>query len=326
MLNIAHNAFSNKQTIIYAPNARTSLKSKKKGLLEAYSRHKTDMADIEKFSRAIREVLRVNKAQGFTIGGGYPRQDTSDFIRVRFPADGSAPDMRISQGAFQLNDCARACVPAFVWEPQYQQLGDWMSQPGGRGAIIFGSAGAGKTFLATVYAALAYMHCGALFTIVAARELNDFADKVKKDRFLIIDDIGVEEELNVYGTRRYVLPEIVDVAERRNSILVLTTNLTAAQLATKYGMRTIDRLRSVCKAIDFTGIVSHRGGAGRRFVIPVPPPEVGRERVKGKEAFDAYWASVPEEERDATFTTADGRIVPLHPAAAIARKAFGALK
>lgn len=254
------------------------------------------IADVEKFSRAIREILRVNKAQGFAIGGAYEEQDTSDFAHVHFPEDGGVPDLSIPDAAFQLDDCARACVPDFKWEYPYQQLGDWMGEPDGRGAIIFGSPGAGKTFLVTVYAALAYMHCGALFTIVTAQELNDVADKVKRDRFLIVDDIGMEEERRVYGNHSYVLPDLIDMAERRNNILVLTTNLTAGQLVAKYGTRATDRMRGLCRGIDFNGVQSHRSPNGR-FVIPVPKQEAVPERITGPDALKAYLATIPEEEK-----------------------------
>lgn len=249
----------------------------------------------EKFSRAIREVLRANSSRGLTIGANYPGQDTSDMVRRTFDISGT-PDLGIQGAGQKLYECAMACLKDFRWEHDYDQLTGWMERPDGRGVLISGGPGTGKTFLATIFATLAYMYHGALFTIATAQEMNDRAEELRRDRFLMIDDIGVEDVRNNYGNRSYVLSELVDVAERKGSILVLTTNLDASQIAAKYGHRTFDRLHTLVRPISFACTPSHRLD-GRRTSFPVPKLRTRPLNAVGVSALQSVWAEIPEEER-----------------------------
>lgn len=280
----------------------------------------TDVAD--KFGRAIREILRINNSAGFCTGSTYPKQKTYDFHFTRF-GTGEVPSLDLTYARDSIRVCAEACVPGFIWDPAYDSFAAWAEHTDGRGLFLYGSVGTGKTFLSIIYAALAYVYHGALFTIVTGQELNNRADDIMRDRFLLVDDAGVEDVRNNYGSRSYVLSDLVDMAERRGAFLIITTNLSIGELQTKYGHRTYDRLTELCKPICFTG-ASHRTG-GRRYSIPVPPVTKERAEVFGIKAFKRYWATVPDEEKYATFTTEDGRVVPLHPVASIARLAFGTI-
>lgn len=273
----------------------------------------------DKFGRAVREMLRINYSLGFVTGSVYKAQDTSDFRFTRFEM-GEVPSLDIPDARNAISACAQACAPGFTWEPVYDALADWATHTDGRGLFLYGAVGTGKTFLATIYAALAYVYHGALFTIVAGQELNSRADDIIRDRFLLVDDAGVEDVRNNYGSKSYVLSDLVDMAERRGSFLIITTNLKIGELQSKYGQRTYDRLTELCQPVCFAG-ASHREG-GRRFAIPVPPEPKKSDAVVGKAAYEKYWASVPVEEHQATFTTEDGRVVPLHPVAMFAKKAL----
>lgn len=283
------------------------------------------MADNqEKFGRAIREILRSNNSRGFVIGAPYPKQDTSDMAKRMFDII-EAPDLSIPNAAWTLYECAKACAKDFRWEADYQRLAQWMENPGGRGALIHGCPGSGKTFLATIFTALAYMHHGALFTLAIAQEMNDRAEELKRDRLLLIDDIGVEDMRNNYGNRSYVLSDLVDVAERKGSILVLTTNLDASQLVGKYGNRTYDRLAAITTPISFAGTPTHRR-MGSRAVFPVPAPQRLARGASGARALKEYWDTIPEDERfrweeHVTHTDRGDVItmVPKHPVAHFAR-------
>ena len=282
----------------------------------------TDMNTIiDKFSRAISETLRINNSLGYITGRAYPPRSTSDFTRRSFEI-GITPSLDIPDARNVIRACAEACVEDFTWEPVYDTMTAWAEHTNGRGLFLCGDVGTGKTFLAIIYAALAYAYHGALFTIVTGQELNTHADDVLHDRFLLVDDAGVEDVRNHYGTKSFVLSDLVDMAERRGAFLIITTNLAIGEFYAKYGPRTYDRLTELCKSFCFTG-ESHRCG-GKRCTIPTPPKVEEEERVVGLEAFKQYWASIPESERNATFKTEDGRTVPLHQAGAIAKQVFGA--
>lgn len=45
----------------------------------------------------------------------------------------------------------------------------------------------------------------------------------------------------------------MDAAEKQGKLLLLTSNLSAAELMKKYGERTLDRLRALTKCVIFKG-------------------------------------------------------------------------
>ena len=69
----------------------------------------------------------------------------------------------------------------------------------------------------------------------------------------MIDDIGLEQEFSKYGEKHIAFSEIVDIAEKKGLLLVITTNLNQKQLKSKYGERTFDRLKSLTKCVVFKG-------------------------------------------------------------------------
>ena len=84
------------------------------------------------------------------------------------------------------------------------------------------------------------------------RNNAELANIVLSD-FLIIDDFGVEDVINVYGEKRAVFSELIDDAEREGRVIVASTNLTVAEIEEKYGKRTLDRLRALTTCVSFTG-------------------------------------------------------------------------
>ena len=56
-----------------------------------------------------------------------------------------------------------------------------------------------------------------------------------------------------YGERRLAFCEIVDEAEKRGKLLMLTTNLSLEEISQKYGERTMDRLVAITRRVKFEG-------------------------------------------------------------------------
>jgi DNA replication protein len=56
-----------------------------------------------------------------------------------------------------------------------------------------------------------------------------------------------------YGEKRLAFPELVDEAEKKGKLLIVTTNLSIQELKEKYGERTVDRLRAITTPILFKG-------------------------------------------------------------------------
>lgn len=140
------------------------------------------------------------------------------------------------------------------WLPEYDEVADWLSDNKGRGLLCYGNCGRGKTLICTrVIPPLLSFYHGKLISLYDAMEMNGKPDEVLAKHLLCVDDIGVEGECVIYGARRQLLAEIVDAAEKKGKLLVLTTNLSLNGLASRYGERTMDRLVAVTRRVNFKG-------------------------------------------------------------------------
>lgn len=152
-----------------------------------------------------------------------------------------------------------------VWRNCYNKVVEWLEDNHGKGLLIAGGCGLGKTMLGyLVLARIISQEEWAWETIygnthrpkfacVHATELNENRKLVLSKGIVFIDDVGTESMANDYGEKHLVFSEVVDNLERRNGLLVVTTNLTPPQITEKYGVRTLSRLKSLCKSITFNG-------------------------------------------------------------------------
>ena len=138
--------------------------------------------------------------------------------------------------------------------PEYDQIIDWMKSNNGRGLLIIGTNGRGKTMIAKNILPLFFDYAmGKIVRCYHATEINDNADFILTRRIVVLDDVGTEEQFVKYGERRWIFPEIVDRAEQKENILIITTNLAPDEIENKYGIRTRDRLRAICTPVLFKG-------------------------------------------------------------------------
>lgn len=139
-------------------------------------------------------------------------------------------------------------------EKNYRPIVDWMSDNEGRGLLITGGCGLGKTLIAKhILPLLLQDSCRKLVNIFTAQELNTKIDEILKLHIICIDDVGAEELAKIFGNVRCAFSELCDAAEQKGKLLIITTNLTANELEAKYGERTIDRLKAITKFVPFTG-------------------------------------------------------------------------
>lgn len=151
------------------------------------------------------------------------------------------------------------------WMPAYEQVAAWLGDNQGRGLLCIGTCGLGKSVICVQ--ALPYLfkrHFDIDVMAVTATEMNQRIDELLKycghNRVIVIDDLGTEAA-SVYGRRPF--PELVDAAERTGTLLVITTNLRTNRdpdvrrnypsIEARYGVPTLDRLRSLTKVAIFTG-------------------------------------------------------------------------
>ncbi|AHF07273.1 DNA replication protein DnaC [Desulfitobacterium metallireducens DSM 15288] len=134
----------------------------------------------------------------------------------------------------------------------------------GRGLLLKGAVGTMKTTLAVAVLREYLDHGGEglfltmsglldnIFTL-KAKSMNQWArfeQQIRDTPLLVLDDLGAEH------TEGWVLTKVDSIiAERYNRCrsIVITTNLSTAQLRGVYAERVIDRLRSTLEIINFSG-------------------------------------------------------------------------
>ncbi len=134
---------------------------------------------------------------------------------------------------------------------EYRDVCDWMSDTKGKGLALFGSIGRGKTVINSfILPVLFYERYGKLLTPQIAEGLT--RESLRKWAYCI-DDIGTESIVNEFGTKTDMVSYAINDAEHYLKPLFLTSNLTKDELVARYGIRTYDRIKRLCKIVIFTG-------------------------------------------------------------------------
>lgn len=148
------------------------------------------------------------------------------------------------------------CGEGAVWQQEYEEVAEWLTDNKGRGLWLCGECGRGKTLIgAKILPVLFnfYHFPHKTISLYDAKDLNSKFDDIVKKHIIYIDDVG-KESVNVnYGNRNLRFPDIVDEAEKKGKLLMFTTNLSQEKMVEKYGERTVDRLRAITKKIVFRG-------------------------------------------------------------------------
>lgn len=140
------------------------------------------------------------------------------------------------------------------WLPEYEKVAGWISDNKGKGLLCLGNCGRGKTIISQrIIPALFIHYLHKVVSVYTAQEMNKKADEIMGRYLVMLDDIGTENESVKYGEKRTVFPEIVDNAERKGALLIITTNLRPEELEKKYGYRTLDRLKETTRPVLFNG-------------------------------------------------------------------------
>ena len=133
----------------------------------------------------------------------------------------------------------------------YDEIIDWMVDNKGRGLMLMGDCGLGKsTILNFVIPAIFRTKTNKVLKSIAAKDLVEIEKNIAT--FIIIDDLGTESLKNDYGTKIDAVSDAISYAEDSSKTILLSTNLTPKQLQSKYDERTLDRLRR-CKVVKFEG-------------------------------------------------------------------------
>lgn len=170
-----------------------------------------------------------------------------------------ANDTRIhiaTQGArnILMRGLVHFCGEDTQWLPEYESVSSWLAENNGRGLLCHGNCGRGKSLITQQILPIIFRHYhGLIMNTVQATELSQRFDEIKEYKILSIDDLGTEDISNKYGERHDYFREIVDLAERKQKLLIVSTNLGLKDILERYGERTLDRLKALTTTVLFKG-------------------------------------------------------------------------
>ena len=143
----------------------------------------------------------------------------------------------------------------YQWLDEYDSVCEWLSDNKGRGLLLFGDCGRGKTILSQwVIPAILLECCGKVLKTYNVNEMNTGSlEVINKLKLFGVDDIGTEEMAVDFGNKRMYFAEIMDIVEKQNKLIVVSSNLNSLALQKKYGERILDRIVATTKQIKFTG-------------------------------------------------------------------------
>lgn len=140
------------------------------------------------------------------------------------------------------------------WLPDNEEIATWLSGNNGRGLLMPRQLWAGKSLICWKIIPLLLNHyCRKIVACYDAQQMNADIDAVKTKHIIYIDDVGTENLSVKFGEKRLAFCEIVDEAEKRGKLLILTTNLSLDEISQKYGERTMDRLVAITTRVKFKG-------------------------------------------------------------------------
>lgn len=160
-------------------------------------------------------------------------------------------------------------IRKFAVLPEYSDVIDWMTSTKGRGLLLYGDCGRGKSIILTGVVPVLFAMKERQTMSIHADDFNKpypsasatagYDPKMSNLNFLtrtpfpIIDELGVEPLINDYGEKFEGFNRVINAAERYLRPLFISTNLTKEQLLRRYGERTFDRLMHLCRIVEFRG-------------------------------------------------------------------------
>ncbi len=189
--------------------------------------------------REIREIINEMQIHGMQVPGAG--------VRIQIP---NAKGLFCCVMEYFLNQKNEK----FEFQPEYEEIINWLSDNQGKGLLLYGTCGRGKTFISKyVIPPILLKYQRKVVSFYDATEANRKLDEVLSKHIIAIDDIGVEDKSVVYGSKRNAFDEIMDSVEKKGKLIIITTNLTSAELLEKYGERVMSRIIGNCKRVLFNG-------------------------------------------------------------------------
>jgi DNA replication protein DnaC len=166
-----------------------------------------------------------------------------------------AINFSVKDAKIQMRDAlSYCCGPNVQWLEGYDDIAQWLGNNEGKGLMMVGGCGLGKTVIgAHVIPVILIGFCKLIVNVFSATEMNNRQTEIMSKGIIYIDDVGTECTKNEYGNKKEVFAEIVDNAEKEGKLLIISTNLTSKQLNERYGDRVVDRLKHLTKYVSVRG-------------------------------------------------------------------------
>ena len=167
--------------------------------------------------------------------------------------------VRIPESRTILENCFRYFLSRFQkaefkWIPEYENVAAWLENSEGRGLLLTGNCGLGKSMLARyVVPAILMKYCKLIVRAYDVQEMNANLDLVLSGHILSIDEVGMEDVSVSYGNRRSAFAEVMDAVEKYGKLIIISTNLSRDELSRRYGERVYERLVATTRRIEFKG-------------------------------------------------------------------------
>lgn len=151
------------------------------------------------------------------------------------------------------------------WLPEYEKVAAWLSDNQGKGLLCWGDCGRGKSLLCQrILPAIIHRRERLVVNCYTALDLNAFDasesksrrlryDEIRQWRIISIDDMGTEPQACIFGETHDFMAELADECERKQKLLILSTNLSKEQIVDRYQLRTFDRLCALTTRVKFKG-------------------------------------------------------------------------
>jgi DNA replication protein DnaC len=148
-----------------------------------------------------------------------------------------------------------------MWLKEYDRVLDWMTDNQGKGLFMYGDCGRGKSKIILGVLKPAFIALGKTLPGFHASMLPRKSPVLDEWNFELyrkwkcsyIDELGTESAVNNYGEKFESFNEIINIAEERLDILIMSSNLSPEQFMHRYGDRSMDRINRLCKMIEFSG-------------------------------------------------------------------------
>lgn len=211
---------------------------------------------------AAQETFRTNVVLQYRIIATEPSfADVATYLQQHSAYDSrkNPCNIRIDNARKRLEDGLRYFLgEQYLWLPGYDKIADWLTDNRGRGLLCVGSPGRGKSLLVQKILPVILGNGGRPIPIVNARELHGRLDELKRERILIIDNLGKEERMR-FGNPDRSFFELCDNAEQTGNLLIVATDLSTTAMSPehpsahyytdniehRYGTEVLDRLKAI---------------------------------------------------------------------------------